>query len=388
MSVYKRKGGSTYIYDFQVAGDRFYGDTGKTSKREARAYEDGLREKAKADAKKRGAQRVALDAPRTWGQASTRWYNEIGQHHKALDLTLIAQEWLSREIGPDRLLTEIDDNFVARLVAKRRAQKRRVGKQENREKQRRVSAATVNRTVTEPLRKVLLRARKVWKVPVAEVNWSQHLLSEPKERVREASRGEEAAVLGRLGRGYEEAVRFAFDNGLRRMELLALKKSQVDFFTDQITVIGKGGKERIIAMSAKARAQLWRLRNTPTEFVFTFTAARTRSYRGTRYVKGEHYPLTEHGLRSAWRRAIAGAGVPNLRPHDARHTAATRTLRVSNIRVVQNLLGHEDVKTTAKYAHAMVEDMRAALDAASPAESPGNTDSGDAKLLGENKNAG
>ncbi len=72
--------------------------------------------------------------------------------------------------------------------------------------------------------------------------------------------------------------------------------------------------------------------------------------------------------------AIALAKLPrvkvsNFRFHDTRHTAATRILRVSNLRVAQKLLGHEDIKTTTKYAHAMVEDIRNGLDAMSPTES-------------------
>ncbi|MGU3398388.1 hypothetical protein ACLBWS_01360 [Brucellaceae bacterium D45D] len=45
-----------------------------------------------------------------------------------------------------------------------------------------------------------------------------------------------------------------------------------------------------------------------------------------------------------------------------RHTAATRAVRASNLRVVQKLFGHEDTNTT-KNAHAMVEDIRSAMEA-------------------------
>jgi integrase len=61
-------------------------------------------------------------------------------------------------------------------------------------------------------------------------------------------------------------------------------------------------------------------------------------------------------LKTAWRRYKKHAGVENFRFHDTRHTAATRTLRACNLKVVQELLGREDIATTAKYAHAMIED--------------------------------
>lgn len=366
MSVYKPKGRKTYLYDFWVRGLRFLGDTGCEERRQAVSE---LR-RLKDDARSRASAAAELDAPRTWGQASSRWYEEVGQHHKALDLTLAALDWLSGEIGRDRPLVEIDDNLVSRLVAKRRAQRRKVGSKATRAKARPVSSATVNRTVTEPLRKVILRAQKVWRVPVGDVIWSMHMLAEPQERVREASDVEEASVMGELDRGYDEAMQFAFDAGVRRMEILTLKKTMVSFTARQFTVIGKGGKERVIPMGDKLFAQLWRLKDTPTEYVFTYVAKRTVK-RGKRTIeRGQHYPLTDAGLRSAHRRAIARSGVPNFRPHDTRHTSATRTLRASNLRVVQNLLGHSDVSTTAKYAHAMVEDVRAALNASSPVKSP------------------
>jgi hypothetical protein len=87
-------------------------------------------------------------------------------------------------------------------------------------------------------------------------------------------------------------------------------------------------------------------------------------------VRGQRYPVTEAGLKTAMRRAVPKSGVTNFRFHDTRHTAATRVLRKSNLRVVQTLLGHSDVKTTTKYAHALKEDVRAALEAASTTESP------------------
>lgn len=364
MSTYKRKGSEVYSYDFWVGGRRFLGSTEETTKRAADAVERRKKDEAKAEV----SVAEAMDAPRTWELASSRWFLEVGQYHVNSHTDAAALDWLTKALGKRTLLIDIDDNRVAALVAKRRSEMRQVGKPENRTKL--VGAATVNRTMTEPLRKVLLRAAKVWKVRVADVDWGSHMLDEPQERVREASKGEEASIMSKLTRGYDDAVEFAFINGCRRMEIIGLRWPMVDFFGRQFTVIGKGSKSRTIPMNQRTFDLLWRLQGNHSEYVFTFEAQRTRRHGARELVKGERYPLTEDGLKTAMRRAVPSAGVENFRFHDTRHTAATRVLRKSNLRVAQKLLGHKDIKTTTKYAHAMTEDVRAALDAASPAKSP------------------
>lgn len=359
MSIFKRKGATEYEYDFWYRGHRFCGRTGEKSKRAAEAVEAVKREEARRKVAAEIAQQAAIETPRTWDVAASRWWHEVGQHHKNADTTFACLAWLTENIGARTRLEAIDDNKVALLVAKRRNEARKVGKDG-----RKVSPATVNRTMTEPLRKVLRRAGETWGSPVAKIRWAAHMLDEPKERVREASPIEEQSIQAMMNRGYDEAMEFAFRNGCRRMEIIGLKKTDVDFFTRQFTVTGKGGRQRTIPMSDETYDQLWRLKDDPSEYVFTYIAARTDKRKNV--VKGQRYPLTDAGFRSAQRRAIKKAGVPNFRPHDARHTAATRVLRKSNLRVVQNLLGHADVTTTTKYAHAMAEDVRAALNAASP----------------------
>jgi hypothetical protein len=151
---------------------------------------------------------------------------------------------------------------------------------------------------------------------------------------------------------------------------IELEWAHVDFFSRWLTVTGKGNKIRTIPMSQAIFDLLWNEKDHHPTKVFTFVAQRTLKPRDL--VKGKRYPLTESGLKTAMRRAIPNAGVSNFRFHDTHHTAATRVLRQSNLRVVQNLLGHSDVATTAKYAHAVDDDIRNALDAAAVARTPTN----------------
>lgn len=363
MSVYKRKGSDTYRYDFEVGGQRFVGDTGEADKRKAEAVQKRERQKARD---RLTAAENKFSANMTFGAACVRYMEEIGEHHTNALTTLTNLEWLQTQLGTKTLVANIDDNRVSFVVAKRRREFRKVGNDQT--PKTLVSNATVNRTCTEPLRKVLRRAETKWGCAVAKIDWSGHMLPEPKERVREASVEEEGLVMDHLDRGYEDGVLFAVLTGCRRMEIVGLTWQRVDFFNRVFTVIGKGDKSRVVPMSSAVFDLLWSLKDNDPQWVFTYVAARTDKRKGIH--RGLRYPMTDAGLRTASRRAVSAAGVENLRFHDFRHTAATRILRKSNLRVVQNLLGHSEPSTTAKYAHALVEDIRAAMDAASPATIP------------------
>ncbi|RUV84313.1 site-specific integrase [Mesorhizobium sp. M1A.F.Ca.IN.022.05.2.1] len=392
MSVYRRTDSKdgVYSYDFELQGRRFSGSTGRTTKREAEQVEKAKRAEAKATIE---VEKAFSDPNMTVSIATSRYWEEVGQHHANWENTEWSMGWLVSHFGQDFPLQSIDDEKVTAMVAKRRGEsvpsQRLPGrKYKTPEVRRRVSNATVNRTVTQPLREILLRASSLWGAKTAKVDWSKHLLDEPKERVREASAGEEAAIMAELARGYDVAVEFAFLNGCRRMEILGLEWSRVDFFGRRFTVIGKGNKARVIPMTKRTFEILWAQQNFHAEKVFTYVAARTVKLGNRSLIKGNRYPLTEAGLKIAMRRAVPKSGVKNFRFHDTRHTAATRVLRKSNLKVVQQLLGHEDVKTTTKYAHAMVEDVLDALEAASPTETPTEASAADIKGLKDLGKAG
>jgi len=72
-------------------------------------------------------------------------------------------------------------------------------------------------------------------------------------------------------------------------------------------------------------------------------------------------------FNAEFRDALTAAGIVDFRFHDLRHTFATRMLRqTGNIKLVSRLLGHSSIETTARYAHVLVDDMRAALEDFSP----------------------
>tara|TARA_R110002020_G_scaffold21450_2_gene72843 strand:- start:1306 stop:1728 length:423 start_codon:yes stop_codon:yes gene_type:complete len=89
--------------------------------------------------------------------------------------------------------------------------------------------------------------------------------------------------------------------------------------------------------------------------------------------RGELKPIMREGLKITHARTCAKAGLVDFRFHDFRHTAATRLLRATgNLRLVQLLLGHGDIKTTMRYAHASGNDLLNAMNATESATEAAN----------------
>jgi integrase len=164
---------------------------------------------------------------------------------------------------------------------------------------------------------------------------------------------------------YLPVIQFAIKSGFRKAEIVNLKKKDIDWGERTITVLGKGDKLATIPLSTELRQILWPLMSNPTEYVFTFVTKRTRKNpkTGRAYVRGQVVPITYSGLGSAWTRYAKRAGLEDFHLHDCRHTAATRLAKVANIKVVQKLMRHSDIQTTAKYMAVYDEDLRAAMEA-------------------------
>jgi integrase len=282
MSIYRPKDRPFYLYDFHLGGRRFHGSTGCTSRREAEAFEKTRRAQA-ADELKQIA-RLGRE-PLTFKLAASRYYTEVGQHAAGQDDMLWSLEWLNREIGGEKRLSEINNALVARLVSRRRADRTRKGQP--------IKNATVNRTVTEPLRRIIRRASEVWHEPVGRVEWKKHILKEPQERVRELKGDEEAALFASLRPDYHAIVRFALLTGCRLRECVQLQWKNVDWGARKIWVLGKGNKLAPVPMPPAVRELLWPLQEHHPEYVFTYAADRARDGRR----KGERHPITYEGSR-------------------------------------------------------------------------------------------
>ena len=346
-----------FAYDFRVRGNRFRGSLETADRREAERL---------VKAKRREAQTVAPqaagDAPMTFGVASTRWYIEAGQHRRRSTEVDRYLRWLQPKIGRSTLIKDVDANTVAKLITMRKAEK--------------VGPATINRTVLEPLRAILFRARDVWNQTVKKIEWKTLMEPEPKERVRELSDTEEQKLLAKIRPDYRAALEFAILSALRLDELVQMQWEHVDFGARRLNLIGKGGVIANIPLSAP----MIRILREQQDFGAT---GPVWNYLPRRRVSGQvsnlgPQPMTYEGLKTEWRRARKRAGIPSTRKdpllgyrwHDNRHTGITRLVRASgNLKLGQKLARHSTIATTMKYAHATEDDLRVAMEAAhSPRE--------------------
>lgn len=367
MSVFIRKDApeSGYQYEFVVGGQRFRGPTGCNDKRSAEAFERAEKARVKAArASSKASPSMTMDA------AADRYWTEVGQHSKERDLEANLER-LVLWIGQGTPISDINNDLVARLVARRRADiKRNAAAGIIKDKQGRpilVSPSTVNRSVTALLRRIMTRARKAWEIALREPDWPAHMLKEPDDRVRELSFGEEERLFEALRPDYRAITLFVLTVGLRRQTAVSLTWHQVDWGAGEIRVQGKGDKWQTLPITptvTEILRPLYEGRDRTIEQVFIYTSERTRTCAtsGKEFVRGKRYPITYSGWGNELVRACHAADVKNFRLHDTRHTAATRTLRGSrNLAAVQKLLNHSDPKTTLKYAHVLVDDVAEAM---------------------------
>lgn len=145
-----------------------------------------------------------------------------------------------------------------------------------------------------------------------------------------------------------------FSTGLRVSELCALDRDRVNLKTREFSVLGKGGKRRIVFLTetaADAIAQYWGFRED--QFSAVFVGHSTKSLHKVTRIS----PVTvaEIVKKTALRAGI----VKKTTPHTLRHSFATTLLQNgADIRSVQVLLGHSTIATTQIYTHITDKNLR------------------------------
>ncbi len=344
MSVRRDPRSPYWQYNFQIRGHRFFGSTKQKTKREAEKVEAAERLKAA----RRIAQARAAATSLRLDDVAGRYWQEIGQHHAGSSNTERQIGYLIEFFGKDKLITDITDDDVIKLVAWRRGHRVR-GKL--------ISPFTVN-DLSEQLKKLFTRA-KLWGVRFEhEPQWKKHRLVEPPERVRELHGDEGDRLDEAMREDYAPFFAFTRASGLRLKECL-LRWPEIHWTERQIKKPGKGGKLVTVPITDTIREILWPLQGHHPEYVFTYLAQRTRDGR----VQGQRYPITYSGVKIAWRRLRKRAAVVGFRFHDFRHDFASKLLReTGNLKLVQKALNHSDLKVTGRYAHVLDEEIAEAME--------------------------
>ncbi len=162
-------------------------------------------------------------------------------------------------------------------------------------------------------------------------------------------------------------VETAYAAGLRISELAAADLGSLDLGRGEVRVLGKGRKERIGLLGRPARAAL-------AAYLEDGRPVLLERRRGDAAPPIEIFlnhlgaPLGVRGLRYRLDRLRQRAGLPvGVSPHTLRHSFATHLLDGgADLRVVQELLGHENLATTQIYTHVSPGRLRTAYREAHP----------------------
>ena len=197
------------------------------------------------------------------------------------------------------------------------------------------------------------------------------MLQEPDKAQTILTPEKESELFAALRPDYWPLAEFALIAGVRLENAVGLRWDQIDWQGRSIVFRVKsrrpGGKLLVLPLTEELAVLLAREQGRHREMVFTYICRRNRHdrHRGLMQAKGERYPFTHDGWRKDWEMAREAIGLPALRFHDLRHTAATRALAAGgNLNVVKEMLGHADIATTARYAASDTAQVRAMMERA------------------------
>ncbi len=210
------------------------------------------------------------------------------------------------------------------------------------------------------------------------------LANRPRSLPTVLSRDEVSSIISKTNGRDKVILTLMYGSGLRVSEALNIRAKDIDFERSSLQIIdGKGNKDRVTILSPKLHKplkdlieksiQIQRIDNESNigysmppglekkypnafrepawAFLFPSTTICEHPYTGTQC----RHHLHQTVIRKALRRAVLEAGITKrVNCHTFRHSFATHMLESgTDIRTVQDLLGHTDVKTTQIYTHVL-----------------------------------
>ena len=271
---------------------------------------------------------IVLPDKTTVGELLERYEEDISPQHKSHQVEKYRLKTLKRYLGDQRVST-----LSPALVCKYRDARLKA-----------VSPASLKRELVV-LSSVLNTAIKEWGINLQQNPVS--MVSLPKVvrgRDRRLEQGEEEKLLSATDE-LKRIIIIALETGMRRGEILNIKKSHIDFVRQTLLIpFTKTGTPRTIPLSSRAiealREQLRGSQNViPIEETSLFS-------------------YTARGLSGAFLRLCRKHGLENLRFHDLRHEATSRFFEKGlNPVEVATITGHKDTRMLMRYTHLRAEDL-------------------------------
>ena len=147
-------------------------------------------------------------------------------------------------------------------------------------------------------------------------------------------------------------------SGLRASELIKVRLEDLDFSSHSVRVRGKGDKDRLTTFDDEAEEAI---REYGRKLRPSLVERRKKEGRPKElFLNAKGDPLTVRGLEYILSDIESKTGLSlHLHPHELRHTYATEMLESgADLRLIQDLLGHESINTTQVYTHLTQKDLQ------------------------------
>ena len=263
----------------------------------------------------------------TLGELLDRYEKEVSPLHKSHEIEAYRLKTLKNQLGNQRVAA-----LTSTVIAKYRDERLKT-----------VSPASLKRELVI-LSSVLNTAIKEWGFnidnPVSKVSIPK--FNNARDRRLEA--GEEEKLL-RATSELKRIIILALETGMRRGEILGIKKSHIDFARQTLLIpLTKTDTPRTIPLSSRA-IQAVREQSRASDKVVSIKDTTLFSY-------------TARGLSGAFLRLCKKHDLENLHFHDLRHEATSRLFEKGlNPVEVATITGHKDTRMLMRYTHLRAEDL-------------------------------
>ncbi|TWP29676.1 integrase [Apibacter muscae] len=154
--------------------------------------------------------------------------------------------------------------------------------------------------------------------------------------------------------------RIFYETGIRRIELINIKTSQINFNNSSLKILGKRNKERIVPLSNQLLDLIYLFINKKYELGISKTETLLTDMHGQILKERYVYNLIRNLLNQVTTKE-------NKSPHMLRHSFATHLLNNgANLNVIKDLLGHSSLAATQIYTHNSIEELKKSFNKAHP----------------------